>query len=227
MTDPELLIIDLNEHRSGVTKGEFTRLHRGGCRGLGVRVSVAYSEQGIMHADPTAPGYVKKARALGWVVFGYHYLNPRDGFPAKADAYEQGQFYAMMAAPLDLDGHFLDVEEPGIRRQHNEYATLAMRQGLRHQRVRGVGLYSSEVIMARYPDQRGVLWDSEWLANYGKPPAARTLDDYATPPEREQYRDGPMHQFGHLAYTRPNGRLRAVGGNVWQGTQRSLMEYMR
>jgi hypothetical protein len=228
MTDPELLIIDLSEHRAGLTRGEFTRLHRGGCRGLGVRVSVAYADQGIMHADTTAAGYVAKARRHGWVVFGYAYLNPRDGLPAKDDAYEQGEFYARTAEPLDLDGHFLDVEKGTIRRQHNEYATLAMRQGLRSQRVSGVGVYSREDILTRFASQRR-LWDSEWLAHYGPigEPAARTLADWQTPLSREPYRAGPLWQYGPLEYTRPNGRPRRVDGNVWQGTQHSLMEYMR
>ena len=224
----EILAIDLSEHRAGLTRAEFRVLHEGGCRALGVRVSIAHSESGDLHADATAAQYVAWARGFGWVAYGYCYLNPRVGmrYDADTDGDAQGRFYAKIAAPLDLDGHYLDVEESGVKRAHIVYAVAAMRQGLRSERVAAVNLYSSLAVMKRFPDLPGIFDGGTWYANYGIASAARSLDDWATPPDREQYRDARLHQFGGLQYVRPNHRKRSVDGNVFFGTQQQLLGYM-
>ncbi len=229
----ELLGIDLSLHRDTLKRADFEKLHDAGCRFLGVRVSVGRSDEGIIVSDPTAARYVDLGRAFGWIVFGFHYLNPREEMRGEADrdGYQQGAYYGVEASRLGLDGHFLDVEEAGIKQPHIVHANIAMRMGL----ATPVHLYSSDLVMERYdPLVRDLFDPGEWTALYAKNLGGhsyRWLNDWATPAELQaiaaRHR---LWQFGRLRYRITiNGRrkYRSIDGDVWQGTQRQLLDYLR
>jgi len=212
----EILGIDLSKWRENVDDEDFDKLHANGCRFLGVRVSVG------LEADETAIKFIDMARARGWVTMGYHYLTAVKGDANDENGWEQGKFYGTRANMLDLDGHFLDVEDPDTSWADVIHAVEQMRANLTF--TNGVGLYSRKSFFVPKFGDRPDVFDSEWWADYrgGK----RWLADWETTPEQEQYRPGPLWQFtDELKWKRPSGGQRSVDGNVFTGTQLDLLRY--
>ena len=211
----ELLGIDLSEHRANISEADFDKLHEGGCRFLGVRVSVGD------RLDETAERFAMMAQERGWVTIGYHYLTAEQNVGEAG--FQQGALFAAQAADLDLDGYVLDVEATGLKWSAVIHAVAAMRQyGLG-----SVGLYSRRSYyqpnFGKYPDP----FDWEWWADYRG--GSRWLGNWQTQPEDEQYRPGPLWQFSDkFHWSDPDGEKRAesVDGDVFQGTQLDLLRYM-
>lgn len=225
----ELLGIDLNSYRADLTGQDFDRLHDAGCRFLGQRLTVAHSVSGELVRDETASRYIGLARARGWTVFGYAYLNPRDGMKTEPDrdGYEQGRFYADTAGMYRLDGQFLDVEAASIRQPHIVHANIGMRQGFIDDMC-ALGLYSRDNVMSKFdPLVRG-LFDYEWFARYVD--GAVWLNDWQTKPEQETSRTGRLWQKTETLRWRItiDGKkvTRSVDGDVFDGTQQQLLRYL-
>jgi len=218
----EILGIDLSAWRSGVTPAEFAKLHEGGCRFLGVRVSSG------RNADDTAAGFVQMARAHGWVTFGYHYLSAAKGDPdPDVEGHIQGGLYADRALMLDLDGHFLDVEDADLKWGHVIHAVHAMRKS----GITSVGLYSRQSFYGpKFEGAVGVadrVFDCEWWADYRG--GSRWLGNWQTSEAEEKYRPGALWQMtDKFRYRRPDAEgTRSIDGNVFVGTQQALMRYLK
>jgi len=216
-----ILGIDLNAWRPNVTEDEFDKLHGLGCRFIGVRVS-ANNE-----ADWTAEKFVDMARARGWVTFGYHYLSADKGDSNLQNGYEQGRVYAEAASALDLDGHFLDVEDGDTQWADVVAAVERMRAGTGE----AIGLYSRRSFFEPKFGERDDIFDFEWMADYREAPNGVWLakwEEFAAEAESDE----ALWQFSDelkWRYDKADGTkaTRSVDGNLFAGSQVDLLYYLK
>lgn len=216
-----ILGIDLNAYRGNLNDADFDKLHEAGCRFIGLRVSVGGE------GDATAGPYVEMARARGWVTFGYHYLKSYEGDNNAQNGYEQGQLYAARAEMFDLDGHFLDVEDSGLKWNEVVHAAEAMRAGLHS----ALGLYSRRSFYEPKFGKMPPIFDFEWWADYrdAGPQGVWLAQWEAWASATHDHRPGPLWQFtDELKWKRTDtDGKRSVDGNVYEGTQVALLRYLQ
>lgn len=219
--------IDLSEHRKNVTNAQLNYLSANGVTWAWHRAA-----RGADYRDPTFPRFNRKGWQLGQVTGAYLFMEKGEGV-AQLDNFLHAIRPELLAG-RGPDAYILDIEAGGIKLR-DVYRWLA---AWRRRTPWPLGLYSSSGYLARRGwEDLPELFDYYWTADYRflvadgvvveeEGSASRWLKDWDEEPMPKPPDWPELHQYGALKY-RWRGKVRAIDGNLFAGSQAQLLRLVR